>query len=314
MTKLKILITEPKGYSDEALDILRANFNLDFGPITRVELLKVISMYDGLVVRLEHSIDKELLLEATSLKFIASPTTGLNHIDVDVAKENNINIISLKGEREFLNDIYATAEHTWCLILSIIRKLAMAFNSVSEGEWDRDKFKGSELNGKCLGILGFGRLGSKVAKYGQAFNMNVIVHDKDSQSDDGYEIVSIEELFKRADIVSIHLDYNHSTIGLVSQELISLMKPNSYLINTSRGEIVDEEFLIYSLKNNKISGAALDVLSDENIPNPEFHEVIIEHMKKYDNLIVTPHIGGATYESMDKTEVFIADKVKSLYT
>lgn len=320
---MKILITEPENYSQKALEIYQSVGRIVYDKkLTRSELLREIADADVLVIRLAHVIDREVLDRAKNLRVIASPTTGLNHIDLEYAAERSVKVISLKGEVDFLRTISATAEHTFALLLGLMRKIPWNFDSVvREGQWDRDTFKGRELAGKTLGILGFGRLGSRVAKMAQAFDMKVIAHDpyvaKSDMESAGVTPVEIDDLLEHADIVTVHVALSPETKNLLSAEKVSKMKNGAILVNTSRGEIIDEEALLAGLESGKISGAALDVLSDElswgenkKIVYGNSSLRLIEYARTHNNLLITSHIGGATYESMEKTEIFIANKIK----
>lgn len=174
---MRILNLEPDNYNPAARSILSKLGKVTNGPFKRAELKREIEKYDILIVRLGHKIDKEILNNAARLKAIVSATTGLNHIDLKEAEMRNIAVLSLKGEREFLDQIYATAEHTIGLILSLLRNIPAACEEARKGNWNRDAFRGVELHGKTLGIIGYGRLGSKVAHYAQGFGMRVIAND-----------------------------------------------------------------------------------------------------------------------------------------
>lgn len=309
-TKLRILNLEPKGFSQEANIILNSLGQIDEGPLTREMLLKKIGHYDVVIVRLAHQINQEILEHAKKLKVIVSATTGLNHIDTDYAEKQGIKILSLKGETEFLNEVYATAEHTWALLLSLIRKLPQAYMHVLNGDWNRDPFKGSELHGKTLGIIGLGRLGRKVAGYGLAFGMKVIATDIAPLQviPEGVLLTSLHELLADSDIISLHANYNSSNHKMIGQLEMSRMKSGCIFINTARGELVDEVALLDALRNKQLSAVALDVLVGEN-DNCISSSELLNYSKTNNNLLITPHIGGATNESMYKTEIFMANKL-----
>lgn len=309
-TKLHILNLEPEGYSHEAKKILSTLGRVDEGPLTREVLIKEIAQYDVVIVRLAHQINEEILKQAKKLKVIVSATTGLNHINIDFAEKQGITVLSLKGEIDFLNEIYATAEHTWALLLSLIRKLPQAHTHVLHGAWNRDLFKGSELHGKTLGIIGLGRLGAKVARYGQAFGMRVIATDIAIPKviPEGVVLVSLHELLADSDVISLHANYSQSNCKMIGPSEISHMKPGSIFINTARGELVDETALLEALKNKHLSAAALDVLVGEN-DNWNSSNELLNYAKANSNLLITPHTGGATAESMNKTEIFMANKL-----
>ena len=169
MTKIKILNSESKDYSQEAYSVLLSLGSVQQSNLNRKSLLELIPEYDVLIVRLGNYIDKEIIDTATNLKAIITATTGLNHIDVKYANQKNVEIISLQGEYEFLKNISATSEHTIGLLLSLLRNIPSASNSVKDSIWDRNLYKGKEISGKIFGILGYGRIGIKVARYAKAF-------------------------------------------------------------------------------------------------------------------------------------------------
>lgn len=311
MTRPTLIIVEPDGFSQKALEVLGRIFNIKLGPMTRTELLREVPYATGLVIRLAHRIDSQILASATQLRFIASPTTGLNHVDEAEAARRGIEVISLKGERAFLDGIHATAEHTWALLLALVRQVPAAVQSVNGGNWVRDDFRGTELHGRTLGIIGFGRLGSKVAAFGQAFGMTVLATDPIALIPDSVKRVNLGTLAARADIVSIHVSYSKETHGLIGESFFAALKKGALLLNTSRGEVIDEQMLLLALQEGRIGGAALDVLCGENVEGGSAigSEALRNYARTNDNLIITPHIGGATVESMGKTEEFIAGKI-----
>ena len=310
--KFKILNLEPTDYSPEARRIIEARADLQDGPITRTSLKKNIGDYHGIIVRLGHKIDKDLLEHAKQLKVIVSATTGLNHIDIEGANSRGITTLSLKGEADFLRTVTATAEHTIGLMLSLIRHTPHAYNSVMDGTWDRNLFKGQDLFGKTLGIIGYGRLGKLVAKYATAFGMTVIAYDtKDIPHDETVESTSLNAVLSRSDIITLHASYSPENEQFINKSCFEKMKEGAVFINTARGEIIDEQALLEALKTKHLSGAALDVISNEqallNVPISD--NSLYKYARKYNNLILTPHIGGATYDSMYKTEIFMAHKL-----
>jgi D-3-phosphoglycerate dehydrogenase len=313
--KSRVLNIEPDGYSAEAKAILESFAIVDERRLNRDELISEIHKYDVLITRLGYDIDQTIIKEGSRLKAIATATTGLDHIDASAAKRSGIKIISLQGEKEFLEGITATAEHTFALILALCRKIPFAFDSVRTGEWDRDKFRGIQLQGKTLGIIGYGRLGRMVANYGICFRMNVLLHDPHVHvSDTNVRQVSREELFSSADIVTLHVPLTNETEGLIGKKEILSLKKGAFLINTSRGKLIDEIALIEALESEHLGGVAIDVISDELMPNNKFSEhPLVRYAQNHTNLIITPHIGGATLESMRDTEVFIAKKIKTFF-
>lgn len=310
-----MLNVEPDNYSQKARDILTDCWGCELieQSCTRVELLDVIVDIDILIVRLGHKVDEEVFRAAKKLSFVVTATTGLNHIDLIAAKKYGVKVLSLKGERDFLNTLTATAELTWALLLSLVRKLPAANEHVKEGGWNRDMYRGQQLNNKVIGIIGYGRLGSIVAEYARAFRMKVLVTDPNVEDVPSWvEKVELNELLSSADVISIHVNYEESTHHLLNDTNFSYVKKGMVLINTSRGELIDEVALLKSLKNKSIAAAALDVLDDESGKKSNWpkNNLLWQYMKNNQNVIIVPHIGGATLESMEQTEIFMANKLR----
>ncbi len=307
----KILITEPEDFPTQALETLKKLGEVSFGPFTQDELIKKVSGVSVLYVRLGHAIDANVLNAAPNLKTIVTATTGLNHIDTQLAESRGIKILSLRGESEFLETISPTADLTFGLILSLTRHIHTASQDVLSGNWNRDAFKGIDLKGRTLGIYGLGRIGRKVAKMGLAFDMKVIAYDIDPEGRmEGVDIVSETHLLKTADILSMHVLHHPELDGFFNAEKFAAMKDGSYFINTARGELVDENALLTALQNHKLAGAALDVISDEQ--NKKSHHPLITYAQQHHNLLITPHIGGASIDSMQRVELFMAQKLLSV--
>jgi D-3-phosphoglycerate dehydrogenase / 2-oxoglutarate reductase len=310
--KVLILNAEPKGYSEKAHNLLLTLGEVLFKECNEDELLSIIPKVDILIVRLGHKIDNELMSKAKRLKVIVTATTGLNHINLNAARKYGIKILSLKGEREFLDTLTATAELTWSLLLSLYRRIPAAVGHVGQGGWNRDLFKGRQLKGKTLGIIGFGRLGSIVSQYGKAFQMNVITFDP--FVDDvpgGVNKVGLIELLQASDVVSLHVNYEESNHQMLNKDMFQYIKPGSVLINTSRGELIDEKSMLNALDSKILSGVALDVLYGEAEKTRKWlqNSELWKRSLKNDNIIIVPHIGGATFESMEDTEIFMANKL-----
>lgn len=310
MSAFRILNCEPDHYSSEALKILESLGRVDLMPVTRQQLLESISDYDVLIVRLGFQIDREVFESAQKLKVIVSATTGLDHIDLQVADEHAVRVLSLKGEVEFLRSIPATAELTWGLLLALVRHIPSAVQSVHTGDWDREAFRGRDLAGKTLAIVGLGRIGEKVARYGLAFGMRVIAFDPAPERWlDGVERKSsLSALLHEAQVLSIHVPLNQNTLHLIGRDELSALPDGAVMINTSRGDVLDENALLWALQSGKIAGAALDVIQGER-DSARAESALLAYAKSHDNLIVTPHIGGATFDSMAATEVFMATKL-----
>ena len=307
----RLLITESDRFHPVALDRLREAADVTVANLDRRELLRTVGSYDALWVRLRHRIDAEVLERASSLRWIASPTTGLNHIDLEMANRRGIDVISLRGETDFLRDIRATAEHTIGLMLAALRHLPTATAHVNSGGWNRDLFCGSELYQKTIGIVGFGRLGTLVAKYARGFDVRVLAFDPyvaDDAVPNDIQRTPLETLLAESDIVTIHVNLSAETRGLFGRDQFNQMRRGSWLINTSRGEVIDESALLEALLGGHLRGAALDVLADESASGMRDHP-LVRYTHDHTNLIITPHLGGCTAESMAKTEMFLAEKL-----
>ncbi len=313
---VKLLNLEPESYSQEARAILEEFAQLEERALPPEELPRKIGEYHGVILRLGYRIGAQVLACKGKLRVIGTPTTGLDHIDLAEAERQGVQILSLRGERDFLDTVHATAEHTLAMILALMRRIPWAHDSVLEGVWNRDLFRGHELFGKKLGIVGLGRLGRLVASYSMAFGMEVMAFDvKEGISQPGVEMVSKEKLFREAHVVSLHVPLNSETVGLVGEREFNWMRPEAVLINTSRGAVVEEGALLKALEQGRIAGAALDVLCKEpRLGEPwEGLPALVKYARGNNNLLLTPHIGGATYESMARTEVFLARKMKEFF-
>lgn len=309
---MRILIAEPQDYSAEALVLYRSLGEvIAEKTLSREELLSMISAVDVLVLRLAHKIDRAVFDAAPNLKVIACPATGLDHIDQALAAERGVTLVGLKGETDFLRTIYASSEHVMALLFGLIRRIPWAHASVANDEWQRDRFKGYELHGKTMGIIGFGRIGSIVAQMAQGCGMAVLVSDPTVQSHTaGVEHVSEDDLLARADVVVLAVPYTSETEHMINAQSFSKMKDGAIFVNISRGQLVDESALLSALESGKLSGAALDVLwAEERRPVVIAGDPLVAYAKTHQNLLITPHIGGATFDSMAKTEIFIAKKV-----
>lgn len=309
----RILIAESRGFSPRAAATLDSEGEVVMADLKYDGLLAEIGTVDVLWIRLRNRIDPVLLEAAPSLKFIVSPTTGLNHIDLEETRRRGITVISLKGEREFLKDVRATAELTVALLLALMRQIPAARASVLEGRWERDWFRGHELYSMTAGIVGFGRLGRIVARYLRAFDMTVLASDPRVTEDDmpsDVRLVSMEQLLRDADVVTMHVDLSAESRGFFSDHHFATMKTGSWFINTSRGELIDEKALIHALRTGHLAGAALDVVSDEHAKNMAGHP-LIQFARGHANLLITPHIGGYTRQSLEKVECFLARKLVS---
>ena len=309
---MRIFNAEPEGYSPDARAILEKLGEVVEAECTRAQLLAQVAEADVLIVRLKHMIDAEVLDHARSLRVIVSATTGLNHIDVAAAQARNIAVLCLKGEREFLDGITATAEHTWGLLLALARHIPTAVQHVRDAGWDRDRFMGRQLSALTLGIVGFGRLGTMVAEYGRVFRMRVVAHDIEPVAHaDHVEMLALPELLACSDVVCLLPSYQESSHQLMGPREFDQMKAGAVLLNTSRGEVIDEAALLQALRSGSLAGAALDVLAGEAKRGGDWfsRHPLVEFARSSDRLLITPHIGGATHDSLAQAETFMARKL-----
>ncbi len=309
-------MTESADFSPRAVALLRQVGEVILADFDRQNLLSAVSKAEVLWVRLRHQIDAEIMAAAPHLRIIVSPTTGLNHIDLKEAIRRGIHVMSLRGETEFLKDIRATAEHTVALIFALLRHIPAAVTHVQAGGWNRDRFKGRELHEKTIGVVGYGRLGRIVARYLQVFDTRVLtadphVHPEEIES--GITLVPLFDLLRESDLVTLHVNLDESTWQFFDAKHFAVMKPGAWFINTSRGELVDEEALLQALRSGQLAGAAVDVLCAESSSGMANHP-LVSYAREHENLIITPHIGGCTVESMEKTEYFLATRLFDFLT
>ena len=278
---------------------------------TKSEILKIIHNYDGLIIRSRFTIDKPFLIKSKKLKFIARVGSGTENIDIDFAKSLKIKIISApKGNSN------AVGEHALGMLLSLINNINIAEKSIFNGKWQRKVFKGTELKSKVIGIIGFGNTGKSFAEKLKGFNSEIIYYDiKKIKSNDLFKQVELSELTKRSNIVSLHIPQTKFTIKMINKSFIKKMKKQFWIINTSRGKIIETKDLVWGLKNKKILGAALDVLEYET---SSFEKLFIKKNKELDYLInsdkviLTPHIAGLSEESEKKLAKIISNKIKQI--
>ena len=299
-------ILEPNNYSCAALQKLRENFEVK--EFKGEDLYEFLFDVEVLFVRLAYLIDSDFCKMAPNLRIICSPTTGLNHISDEIINNEKVNVLSLKGETQFLENIFATAEHTFGLILALLRNYSKAFTIDGFSNFDRDALRGNELAGQKVGIIGLGRVGTQVARYCNVFGSEVSYCDLSTKSTDYCKFDSVSDLIKNNNIIICCASFIEQNGTILNSAELNLLE-NKYFINTARGELCDEEALISVIKTNRLKGIALDVFSNES--NSEARQKWIDLKGSTNNLILTPHLGGATSESMHKTENFLVSKLLS---
>ena len=279
---------------------------VDYKPgISREELLNTVGDYDALVVRSRTKVDKEVLDHAVRLKLVARPGTGLDNVDVEYAKAKGVQVVN---SPESL--VEAVAEHVTLLMLALSRKLVVADQSMKQGKWEKNSLMGRELKGKVLGIVGLGRIGRRIGEIARTLGMSVMMYDVITIPPDVIEklqckVVGLDELFCAADFITLHVPMTEDTRHMVNEKRLASMKKTAFLINTSRGGVVEEAALVAALKEGRIAGAALDVFETE----PPTGAILTAP-----NLVLTPHIGGQTEEAQVSAISIIGEKVRAFFS
>jgi D-3-phosphoglycerate dehydrogenase len=280
----------------------------DLPSITRAETLDIISNYAGIAVRTKFLIDRELLDAATSLQFVARAGAGLDNIDVAYAESKSIQLLNApEGNRD------AVGEHAVGLLLTLANKFRHADRQIRSGVWDREGNRGWELKGKTVGIIGYGFMGQSFAQRLSGFGVRVIAYDKYKTgfSDEFATEVSMEEIVKHSDVLSLHIPLTAETRQMVNREYFYHFRKPIFFLNTARGEITDTQAVLDAIKTGKIMGAGLDVLEVEKFPK-------LAEQPWYDDLtcsskvVLTPHVAGWTFDSYRKISEVLADKLEKL--
>jgi D-3-phosphoglycerate dehydrogenase / 2-oxoglutarate reductase len=299
---MKIVVTEPLHLAEEAKSTLAGLGPVAYGPFSDDALASQLPDCEVLVVRLGRYIGAPLLALAPNLRFIVTATTGLDHIDLGAAQSAGVRLISLRHCQQSITDVSATAEHTLGLMLALARGLAPAAAHVVEGGWDRNRFWGTQLRGKRLGILGYGRIGAMVARYAASMGMEVAAHDRDeSKIVPPAAPLSFEDLLAWADVISIHVTADPENRHLIDRAALQLIKPGSFLINTARGSLLDEAAVADAVAAGCLAGLAVDVVDDEE-RGAVASSPLLACARSGHNVLITPHIGGATPEGLRQAE------------
>ena len=274
---------------------------VDYSPnLTTEELKRVIPNYDGLVIRSNTKVDKEIIHLAKKLKIIGRAGIGIDNVDVEAATSKGIIVMNTPHGNSI-----TTAEHTIAMIMSLARRIPDANLSTKQGKWEKSKFTGTEIFGKCLGLIGCGNIGSIVADRAIGLKMKVCVYDpfltNDKSNELGAEKVSLEQLLKVSDIISLHTPMTETTKYIINNKNIFSIKKGAWVINCARGGLVEEKALFEALKTNHIGAAAIDVFEEE----PAFTNILFESQ----NIIFTPHLGASTIEAQEKVAIQISDQI-----
>ncbi|HET8593207.1 MAG TPA: phosphoglycerate dehydrogenase, partial [Solirubrobacterales bacterium] len=293
--------------ADSGIELLRENFEVDLGyEMSAAELAEAIARYDAILVRSATKLTADLIDRAERLKVIGRAGTGVDNVDIAAATRRGIVVANAPESNSV-----AAAEHTLALALALCRNVPRANVSLAQGRWERSSFKGSELYGKTLGVLGFGRIGQLVARRAQSFEMEVVAFDKFVSAERFRELgvegaATTEEVYERADILTLHLPKTPETVNWIDADAIVRMKDGVRIVNCARGELIDLDALLSGLESGKVAGAALDVFPAEPFTD---HPVL-----ERDDVVVTPHLGASTEEAQDRAGVVTAEQVTAALT
>jgi phosphoglycerate dehydrogenase-like enzyme len=299
----KILVITPVRHIMGVPEILESSGEVSYLDDPSVEeVLSIIGDYDVIFTNPNKSkvfIGKKILDAAKNLKVISTASTGTNHIDKSYVAKLGLTILSLTEERDVINRISSTAELAFSLTLASLRHVVKSHKAVLRGEWDYEKYIGRQMNCLTIGSIGYGRLGSMYSKYCKAFDSRVLVYDPYKKIEDKKieQVDSLEYLLQESDVVAIHVHVTEETIGMIDKSCFDLMKKDVVLVNTSRGDMVNEIDLVNFLKSNPASRVATDVLADE-IRN-RMGSPLLEFAKESEQVTITPHIGGMCREAQE---------------
>jgi D-3-phosphoglycerate dehydrogenase / 2-oxoglutarate reductase len=297
---LRVLVADE--LSDLGVSALEGDHEVDVRTsLSKDELISVVPSYDAVIVRSATRIDADVIAAAKNLKVIGRAGIGLDNVDVDAATRAGITVCNAPQ-----SNIVSAAEHTVALLLSLARNIPQADSALRQGRWERSRWKGVELQGKTLAVLGLGRIGVLVAQRCNAFGMRLKAFDPyvapERAARMGVELVAdLDELLAEADVVTIHLPKTPETTALIGAERLARMKPTALVLNVARGGIVDEDALADALRRGEIAGAALDVFDTEPVTDSPLFDL--------DSVVITPHLGASTFEAQDKAGLQIAETV-----
>lgn len=301
-TRLKLLVFADQFASDDLADIPHEGIDVVcIRDGTREQLLEHIRDCDAYMCTVRLQVDREVIEAAPRLKLVAAYSTGTDHLDLPLLAQRGVTIVSLKHDREILDQVTSTAELAFGLLLTCARHLPLCFEATRRGEWERHKWAGQQLNGRTLGIIGCGRLGTMMAQYGQAFRMKVLGTDPGVRAfPPGVTPVDLPTLLAQSDFVSLHVHLTAETRSLLGARELAAMKRGASIINTSRGGLIDEGALIREMKAGRIAAAGLDVIEGEWIEDKASHP-LIAYSRENPRLYITPHVGGTSPDAVRLT-------------
>lgn len=297
----KILVSDPLGNGGLEVFKKEPQIEVDLRPgLTPTELKKIVANYDAIVIRSGTHLTKDIIQEAKRLKVIGRAGVGVDNVDLEAATKRGVIVMNTPE-----GNTISTCEHTLSMLLALARNIPQAGSSVRQGDWKRNQFIGTELNGKVLGIVGFGRIGREVAVRANAFGMRVLAYDpfiaKESVRQIGVEFSDFEILLKTSDFITLHVPLTDTTKNIINEKTFQVMKQGVSIINCARGGLINEEALYQAIKSGKVRGAALDVFEKEP---PEKNPLLT-----LEQVIATPHLGAATQEAQENVGVSVAQQV-----
>ncbi len=298
---MKVLVSDKLGeigvemfQNEDGIDV---DVNTGLAP---EELKNIIGDYDGLVIRSATKVTEEILDAAKNLKVVGRAGIGLDNVDIPTATKHGVVVMNTPG-----GNVVTTAEHAISMMMALTRNIPQGTSSLKEGRWDKKQLQGREIYNKTYGVIGYGNIGSIAANRARGLKMNVIIYDPyvtpEQIEKDGYESVTLEELYKKADYITVHVPKIKQTTGLLNKDAFDQMKDGVMIINCARGGIIDEKDLCSALESGKVAGAALDVFETEPPgKSPLFN---------FDNVICTPHLGASTREAQTNVAVAVAEQI-----
>lgn len=296
---MKILISEP--LAQEGIDLLKEYADVDVKTkLTADELKSIIGQYEALVVRSQTQVTKEIIEAGERLVVVGRAGVGVDNIDIVAATAKGIIVVNAPT-----GNTISAAEHTIALMMALARNIPQANASLKAGQWRRNDFIGIEVRGKTIGLIGLGNVGSEVAKRARGLEMKVLAFDpfisKERAANLQVEIVTLEEVLRNSDFISLHVPLTEQTRGMINEQALSMVKPMARLINTARGDLINEEALAKAIREKRLAGAAIDVFSKE----PCTDSIVFS----YENIIVTPHLGASTNEAQSRAAVEVAKQI-----
>ena len=313
----KLLITAPILRFNSILDLLNKKFDVSVKEYLEYSQMEnIISNYEALIPNARIKIDKQIIDKASSLKAIYQPSVGVDHIDLNCLKQNNIKFDAIGFDNDFLGNQWTTAEHTILLILGCLKNIKSTVNDLDNFQWDNRKYTIQDLKNLTVGIIGFGNIGRKVSELLRPFNCKISVYDPyiplSSITCHNAVSSSLNSLLESSDIISLHVPLNKETTNMIGPKEINKMKSSAYLINAARGGIVDEEAFIKAVESHKLRGGAFDVLLDEN-PDGVENSKLANFAKSKKNILITPHVGGSSYQYMQSVFMKAAIRIEEMF-